>query len=413
MDAVVKEPLKEMTLLPYGRQEITDADVAAVVAALRSDYVTQGPAVEQFEKALGDAVGARHAVVCVNGTAALHLAMLALDIKPGDEVVTSANTFVADANCARYVGAEVKFCDIDPETGLMNPERLASILERDRHKKIKAVIPVHFAGQPADVATISALARSHGAYVVEDACHALGAEYLEHGRRYAVGASGSSDLTVFSFHPVKHITTGEGGAVTTADSFLASRLRQFRAHGITRKEFVQDELAISAKGEPNPWYYEMSELGYNYRMTDFQAALGVSQLTRLKESIIKRNQIAQTYKRLFAKAFEPERVRALAVQPDVVNAFHLFVVRIDFESFNRTRAQVMYTLRDRGIGTQVHYIPLHLQPYYLDRYKLRSGMFPNAEKYYETALSVPMYPGLTDQDVERVVGELEAVLLRG
>ncbi|MBI5267351.1 MAG: UDP-4-amino-4,6-dideoxy-N-acetyl-beta-L-altrosamine transaminase, partial [candidate division Zixibacteria bacterium] len=388
-------------------------DVEAVVSALRSDYLTQGPLVERFERALSSTVGARDTVVCANGTAALHLAMLALNIRPGDEVVTSAITFVADANCARYVGAEVKFCDVDPDTGLMMPERLAAILDRDRQKKIKVVIPVDFAGQPADVGAISALARAHGAYVVEDACHALGADYSDHGRRNAVGGNGSSDLTVFSFHPVKHITTGEGGAITTADSFLGSRLRQFRTHGITRQEFIHEEMAVSTAGEPNPWYYEVTELGFNYRMNDLQAALGLSQLGRLGDFIARRREIANMYDQLLASAFDPDVVRPLTVQPGVGHAYHLYVVRIDFGSFGRTRAKVMNKLLGRDIGTQVHYIPLHLQPYYRDRYGLRPGMFPNAENYYANALSLPMYPGLTNQDIERVVGELESILLNG
>jgi UDP-4-amino-4,6-dideoxy-N-acetyl-beta-L-altrosamine transaminase len=413
MSTGANELTSPATFLPYGRQEISERDIEAVVSVLRSDFLTQGPQIEQLEGALCEALTARHAVVCANGTAALHLAMLALDIRPGDEIVTTPNTFVADANCVRYVGAEVRFCDIDSDTGLMDPDRLAEILTGDRQRKIKAVIPVHFAGQPADLESISDLAKSHGAYVVDDACHALGADYLEHGRRYIVGGNSQSDLTVFSFHPVKHITTGEGGAITTSDPLLVSRLRQFRTHGIIRREFVHDEQAFSPKGELNPWYYEMTELGFNYRLTDFQAALGVSQLARLQDIVVKRNHIAQTYSRLLASTFDRSRVRALRVRSNVTHAYHLHVVRIDFESFDRTRAQVMNKLRERGIGTQVHYIPIHLQPYYRDRYRLSPGMFPKAERYYEQALSLPMYPGLTEQDVERVVAELESVLLNG
>ena len=413
MSLVTEESVSPKTFLPYGRQDISENDVEAVTSALRSDYLTQGPQIERFEGALSEAVTARHAVVCASGTAALHLAMLALDIKPGDEIVTTPNTFVADANCARFVGAEVRFCDIDPGSGLMDPDKLAEILARDRQRKIKAVIPVHFAGQPADLETISDLAKSHGAYVVDDACHALGAEYVEHGRRYTIGGTSRSDLTVFSFHPVKHITTGEGGAITASDPFLVSRLRQFRSHGIIRREFVHDEQACSSKGEPNPWYYEMTELGFNYRMTDLQAALGVSQLARLQDIVAKRNQIAQMYNRLLASTFDQSRVQALTVRPNVTHAWHLYVVRVDFESFDRTRARVMNKLRDRGIGTQVHYIPIHFHPYYSDRYRLGPGMFPKAEQYYERALSLPMYPGLSEHDVERVVTELESVLLNG
>ena len=408
-----QQALPTNTFLPYGRQEISEADIDAVVGALRSDFLTQGPRIEKFETSLCKAVSARNAVACSNGTAALHLAMLALDIKPGDEVVTTPNTFVADANCARFVGAEVMLCDIDSRTGLMDPNTLEVLLARDRRKKIKAIIPVHFAGQPVDLERISDLARSHGAYVVDDACHALGANYQENGRRQSIGCNHRSDMTVFSFHPVKHITTGEGGAVTASDPFLASRLRQFRTHGIIRREFVQDDLACSANGELNPWYYEMTELGFNYRLTDIQAALGESQLSRLGEIVARRNEIARTYGRLLNSTFDADKVRPLDARADVLHAYHLYVVQIDFQAFSRSRASVMNRLKQRGIGTQVHYIPINLQPYYRERYQWGPGAFPNAEKYYTRALSLPMYPGLTEQDIERVVAELESVLIGG
>jgi UDP-4-amino-4,6-dideoxy-N-acetyl-beta-L-altrosamine transaminase len=397
--------------LPYGRQSVSQEDIDAVTTVLRSDFLTQGPAIERFEQALAAAVSARHAVACSNGTAALHLALMALDISRNDILVTTPNTFVASANCARYVGAEVKFCDIDPRTGLLDPTELERLLSRDKQRRIKAIVPVHFAGQPAELSIIAELARAHGAYVIDDACHALGAGYLESGRRRTIGDNFHSDLTVFSFHPVKHVATGEGGAVTTSDAMLATRLRQLRTHGIIKSEFMQTDMAFSDRGELNPWYYEMTELGLNYRLTDIQAALGASQLSRLTQSINRRNEIAKQYATCLSSTFDHDRVRPLEVRAGLTHAYHLYVVGIDFAAFGRTRAQVMNSLKTKGVGTQVHYIPVHLQPYYRERYRFAVGDFPMAEAYYARALSLPMYPGLSDEDIEYVVAELESALL--
>jgi UDP-4-amino-4,6-dideoxy-N-acetyl-beta-L-altrosamine transaminase len=397
--------------LPYGRQSISQADIDAVVSVLQSDYLTQGPTIELFEQKLAATVGARHAIVCSNGTAALHLAMMALDLGPGATVVTTANTFVASANCARYVGAEVTFCDIDPHTGLLDVDQLEMMLSRDKGHKIKAIIPVHFAGQPIDLSRISDLARTHGAYVVDDACHALGASYMDHGRPRTIGDNSHSDLTVFSFHPVKHVATGEGGAVTTSDPMLAARLRQLRSHGITKTEFLQSDLAFSDQGVLNPWYYEMSELGYNYRLTDIQAALGISQLARLQQSVVRRNEIAAHYNRLLAATFSRECVRLLDCRERRTHAYHLYTICIDFAAYGRTRATVMNALKAKSIGTQVHYIPVPLQPYYHERYRVKPGDFPMVESYYAQALSLPMYPDLSDDDILYVVASLESVLL--
>lgn len=407
-EALVQTPTR---FLPYGRQNISQADIDAVVSVLQSDYLTQGPTIELFEQKLATAVGARHAIACSNGTAALHLAMLALDIGPGATVVTSANTFVASANCARYVGAEVTFCDIDPGTGLLDVDHLDALLKRDKNHKIKAIIPVHFAGQPVELSRISDLARLHSAYVVDDACHALGASYMDHGRCRTIGDNSHSDLTVFSFHPVKHIATGEGGAVTTSDPMLAARLRQLRSHGITKTEFIQSDLAFSEDGVLNPWYYEMTELGYNYRLTDIQAALGISQLTRLGQSVVRRKEIAALYNRLLAATFSRECVRPLDCREGRTHAYHLYTTCIDFAAYGCTRAKVMNHLRSRSIGTQVHYIPVPLQPYYQDRYRLKPADFPMAQSYYAQALSLPMYPELHDDDISYVVASLESVLL--
>lgn len=397
--------------LPYGRQTITREDIDAVTEVLRSDFLTQGPAIEKFERALAKTVGARNAVACSNGTAALHLALLALDIGVGDTVVTTPNTFVASANCARYVGANVIFCDIDPSTGLIDSDSLEQVLARDKSKKVKAIVPVHFAGQPVDLPRIHELARVHGAYIVDDASHALGASYTEARRTQPIGNNAHSDMTTLSFHPVKHVATGEGGAVTTADPILADRLRQLRTHGIAKKEFIYTDQAFSQTGELNPWYYEMTELGFNYRLTDIQAALGTSQLGRLGTSVTRRNENAELYTSKLGQAFDSKVVGPLVQRSSITNAYHLFVVRIDFESFGKSRAQVMNALKKKGIGTQVHYIPVHLQPYYRELYQTKPGDFPQAERYYAQALSLPMYPAMTNDDVSRVVAELESALL--
>ena len=397
--------------LPYGRQTITQEDIDAVAEVLRSDFLTQGPAIEKFEKALAKTVGARHAVACSNGTAALHLALLALDIGHGDTVVTTPNTFVASANCARYVGANVVFCDIDPTTGLIDSDSLEQVLARDKAKKIKAIIPVHFAGQPVDLPRIHELAKVHGAYIIDDASHALGASYTEARRTQPIGNNAHSDMTTFSFHPVKHVATGEGGAVTSADPILADRLRQLRTHGIAKKEFIYSDQAFSTSGELNPWYYEMTELGFNYRLTDIQAALGTSQLARLEASVTRRNEIAELYASQLSQSFDSKMVRPLVQRTSITNAYHLFVVRIDFESLGKSRAHVMNSLKKKGIGTQVHYIPVHFQPYYRELYHTKPSDFPQAERYYAQALSLPMYPAMSDDDVTRVVAELESALL--
>ena len=407
----ISEKVQER-FLPYGRQCVTEADIEAVTDVLRSDWLTQGPAVPAFESELADTVGASHSVACTNGTAALHLAMLALGIGLGDVIVTPSITFLASANCGRFVGADVRFTDIDRDTGLIDVDSLQRVLKDDTEGRIKAVIPVHFAGQPADLTMVAELARGHGAAVVDDACHAIGAWYERDELRYKLGGGPHSDLTVFSFHPVKHVAMGEGGAVTTNDPELAARLRRFRCHGMQKEDFANTEMAHAPDGPVNPWYYEMQELGYNYRLTDIQAALGLSQLRRLSWSLERRNEIAGCYRQLIAQSFPEGNVRPLTVDPGRYHAYHLFVVRIDFAQLGLARREVITGLRDRGIGTQVHYIPVHLQPYYRNCCGTRPGDFPEAESYYEQALSLPMYPELTEQDCERVVEELHGVLHR-
>ncbi len=379
---------------------------------LRSDRITQGPTIEAFERALAERVGADEAVLCSNGTAALHLTMLALGIGPGDAILTTPVTFLADANCARYVGADVVFADIDPMTGLVNPDAVENTLANDQDHRIKAIVPVHFAGQPADMPMLRQIAEQYDVLVVEDGCHAISAAYEYDGTVAKVGGCHHSDMTVFSFHPVKHVAMGEGGAVTTNSPEIAERLRLFRNHGMQKGDFICPEQGMASDETPNPWYYEMQELGYNYRATDIQAALGLSQLNKLDWSIQNRQELAAAYTRLIQDLFPDGGVVPLANRPDQINAYHLFVSLIDFDRFGKDRATVMNELREAGIGTQVHYIPLHLQPYYRRLYNHRMGDFPHAEAYYRRALSLPMFPDLTDTDAEYVVKVL-AETLRG
>lgn len=396
--------------LPYGRQHVTNTDIEAVVEVLKSDWLTQGPNVDAFENRLAQIVGSKEAVACSSGTAALHLAVLAMGLGPDDAVVTSPITFLASANCARYAGAEVRFADVDPRTGLMDPQSLEEVIRQDKTHKIRAIIPVHFAGQPVDLATIHGLASNHGARVLDDACHAIGGSYRHDNTDISIGGSPHANLTAFSFHPVKHVAMGEGGAVTTNDTELANRLRLFRNHGMQREQFALSDMAYGPDGKPNPWYYEMHQLGYNYRLTDIQAALGLSQLERVSWSVNRRRELATVYRRLLSETFEQEQVYPLNQSPDVTNAYHLYVVQIDYQKFGTDRASVMNRLRQEGIGTQVHYIPIHLQPYYRDCSGTAEAGFPGAEEYYSRALSIPMYPDLTDDDCHRVIDTLRFVL---
>jgi len=397
--------------LPYGRQRVTQEDINSVCDVLRSEWLTQGPTVPLFEKQLSATLSSKPAVACSSGTAALHLAMMALDIGPGDAVVTTPITFLADANCARYVGAEVRFADIDPETACLSPDALERVLAQDPDHRVKVVIPVHFAGQPADLPRIHSLAEAHGAVVVDDSCHAPGAWYEDGGTRYGMGASPHSLMTVFSFHPVKHVAMGEGGAVLCDDPDLLTRLRAFRNHGITRDDPVFDDMAFDENGDLNPWYYEMPRFGYNYRVTDIQAALGISQLGRLEESVNRRNHLAGYYRRQLEARFPDRTVRPLMLRTGVRHAYHLFVVRIDFDKHGVSRSKVMRRLREAGIGTQVHYIPVHLQPYYRQVSGAGPGDYPAAEGYYQQALTLPLYPQLEEGDVDRVLDELGAALI--
>lgn len=386
--------MSDERFIPYGTQSIDDSDLRAIEAVLRSDWLTQGPAIERFEQSLCALTNAGDAVATSNATAALHIACLALDVGPGDKVWTSANSFVASANCALYCGAQVDFVDIDPISFNMSVEALdAKLLDAASAGALpKVVIPVHFAGQSCDMKAIGALSKRFGFRVIEDASHAVGGRYLGS----MVGACQYSDITVFSFHPVKIVTTAEGGAALTNDSELAGRLRLLRSHGITRDPDLMDSPSQGA------WYYQQTTLGYNYRMTDMQAALGASQLTRIEAFLDRRHAIADTYDQLL----DGLPIRRPVRLANGRSALHLYVIQVDDES---RRKVVFDSLRADGIGVNVHYIPIHLQPYYR-ALGFREGQFPFAEAYYRRAISLPMHPKLSSDDVQRVVRSLETSL---
>jgi perosamine synthetase len=375
--------------LPYGRQSIDDGDIAAVEEALRSDWLTTGPKVEAFERALAGFVGAKEAVAVSSGTAALHACMFALGIGPGDEVVVPAMTFAATANCVVFQGGTPVFADVDPDTLLLDPADVSKKIT----PRTKAVIAVDYAGQPCDYDALRALAEEHKLHLVADGCHSLGG--ARRGRKVGTMA----DLTAFSFHPVKHITTGEGGMVTTGDAEFAARMRRFRNHGITTDH--------RQRAEKGTWYYEMTDLGYNYRLTDFQCALGQSQLRKLPAWLERRREIARRYDAAFAAM---PAVSPLRVAGDVTHAYHLYVIRLDLAKLAASRAEIFSALREAGIGVNVHYIPVHLHPYYRQRFGTGPGLCPAAEAAYESVLSLPMFPAMSDADVDRVVNSLRKLL---
>jgi UDP-4-amino-4,6-dideoxy-N-acetyl-beta-L-altrosamine transaminase len=380
-------------MIPYGRQSISQEDIDAVVEVLRSDWLTQGPTIERFERAVAEACGAAYAVAVSNATAALHLGALALDLGPGDVLWTSPNTFVASANCARYCGAGVDFVDIDPRSYNLSVAALEAKL-RQAARPPKLLVPVHFAGQPCEMEAIRALAARYGIAVMEDASHAVGARY-----RGAPIGSGGSDLTVFSFHPVKIVTTGEGGMLLTDRPELYRRLLRLRTHGITRDPARMDGPSHG------PWYYQQVELGWNYRMTDLQAALGESQFRRLEAFLARRRALAARYDRLLA----PLPLVLPWQHPDGLSSWHLYVVRLRLDRIRRGHREVFEALRAAGIGVNLHYIPVHTQPYYR-ALGFSSGQFPEAERYYAEAVTLPLFPAMTDADQERVVAALAELL---
>lgn len=380
-----------MSMIPYGRQNISEDDISAVVEVLRSSFLTQGPMVPEFERLVAAYCGASQAVAVNSATSALHIACLALEVGPGDVVWTTPITFVASANCACYCGADVDFVDIDPRTYNMSVERLTEKLERARiaNRLPKVVIPVHLSGQSCEMQAIHALSQKYGFRIIEDASHAIGGSY----QTEKVGSCRYSDITVFSFHPVKIVTTGEGGMALTNDVELAKTMARLRSHGITR---YAAEMTHVPDG---PWYYQQIELGFNYRMTDFQAALGVSQLNRLDAFVTQRHAIAKRYNQLLAKS----QVVTPWQHPDAYSGLHLYIVRVPAESHR----QLFENLRAGGIGVNLHYIPIYQQPYY-ERMGFKREDYPEAERYYAEAITLPLYPGLMAEQQDEVVRQLLA-----
>ncbi|HEY1659126.1 MAG TPA: UDP-4-amino-4,6-dideoxy-N-acetyl-beta-L-altrosamine transaminase [Candidatus Sulfotelmatobacter sp.] len=377
------------TLLPYGHQSITEDDIAAVVNALRSDWLTTGPKVGEFEEVFAAEVGAKYAISFSSGTAALHAAAFAAGLKPGDEAITTPLTFAATANCILYQGATPVFADVNDDTLNLDQGKVAARIS----SRTRAILPVDYAGHPADMDSIQELAARHGCIVIEDASHALGAEYKDH----RVGSL--ADMTVFSFHPVKHLTTGEGGMVTTNRPDFAETLRRFRNHGIS-----SEARQRQAEGQ---WFYEMVVLGFNYRLTDIACALGLSQLERLRQNLSRRREIATQYTSAFR---DLEGITTPAVRENVNPAWHLYPIRLNLEKLTANRARIFRALRAENIGVNVHYIPVHLHPYYRDRFGYRGGEFPVAENAYERLISLPMFHGMSDQDVEDVVAAVGKIL---
>jgi UDP-4-amino-4,6-dideoxy-N-acetyl-beta-L-altrosamine transaminase len=402
--ALKQAPLasKSAAPLPYGRQLIEQDDIDAVAGVLRGEYLTTGPAVARFEEALARYVGARHAVVCANGTGALHMASRALGLGPGTKIVVPAITFLATANAPHMNGAEIVFADVDAATGLMTPATLKDALACAG--RADAVFNVHLNGQCGELEEIAVIVRAQGMKLVDDACHALGASYVGTTTDPSrIGANAHADLSVFSFHPVKAIAMGEGGAVTTNDPSMAKRLMLARNHGMTRDpgDFSDPDAALDADGNPNPWYYELVEPEFNWRASDIQCALGLSQLGKLDRFLARRRAIVAAYDALLAP--HAPILRPLARTRTCLPAWHLYVARIDFEAAGIPRAELMRRLSGDGIGTQVHYFPVHRQPYYAKRL---AATLPGADRYYAQALSLPLSAAMDESDAERVVRAL-------
>ncbi|MBN2382476.1 UDP-4-amino-4,6-dideoxy-N-acetyl-beta-L-altrosamine transaminase [bacterium] len=396
-------------MIPYGKQSIDESDIQSIIDVLKSTNLTQGPKIEEFESALCELTEADYAICLNSGTSALHIACLAAGIGNGDEVITSPNSFVASANCAAYCGAKPIFADIDSKTYNIVPDEIDTKIT----SRTRAVIPVHFAGQSCDMASIKHVVSvaeakyGHKIYIIEDACHALGSLY----KNKKVGSCPFSDMTVMSFHPVKQITTGEGGVVLTNDQGLQKKLRQLRSHGITKdpSEFINRDLAFTTASsgsgnEVNPWYYEQISLGYNYRITDIQCALGLSQLQKITRFCKRRREIVNRYNDAFKDILN---IQIPFEDKECDSNFHLYVLLFDFEKMSIERSRFMLALRQKDILTQVHYIPVYLQPYYRQHFGTNVGDCPNAEEYYKKCLSIPLYPAMTGADVEKVVVEVK------
>lgn len=391
-----------MNVIPYGRQHITEEDIEAVVSSLKSDYLTQGPKIKEFEDAFAKYIGCQYAVAVANGTAALHLSALALDVKPEDKVITTPITFAASANCIRYCGADVVFADIDPESYLLDLENVRALLESSPKGTYKGIIPVDFAGRAVDLEAFGKLAKEFDLWIIEDACHAPGGYFVDSNQKKQNCGNGQfADLAIFSFHPVKHIACGEGGMITTNSEELYKKLLKLRTHGITRDHeqylnTVEFAVGNSESDEYPGWYMEMQSLGYNYRLTDFQAALGISQLSRADDGLLKRKAIAETYERSFkGKSY----IKGQSGSIDG-HAYHLYVIEVN------NRLGLYNHLKANNIFAQIHYIPCHLMPYYRQE-GWKEGDMVASETYYKHCISLPMYPTLTVADQQFVISKIE------
>lgn len=389
-------------MIPYGKQHITDEDIIAVTEALKGEYLTQGPTILEFEKKFASYIGSKYAVAISNGTAALHLCALALDVKEGTKVITTPITFAASANCVRYCGGEVVFADIDSETYLIDIEKVKELLESQPKGTFSGIIPVDFAGRAVNLEVFKKLADEYNLWIIEDACHAPGGYFVDSkGTQQNCGNGNFADLSIFSFHPVKHIATGEGGMITTNNEELYNKLLMLRSHGITRDENVFENSLEFANGTENhngeypKWYMEMQNLGFNYRFTDFQAALGISQLKKANEGILRRRQIAAKYYEAF------KNLPFIKGQSSVIegHAYHLYIIEVD------RRLDLYNHLREQNIFAQIHYIPCHLMPYYRNL-GWKENDLPKAEKYYKNCISLPMYPTLTEEEQNKVINTI-------
>ncbi|MGR3176722.1 MAG: UDP-4-amino-4,6-dideoxy-N-acetyl-beta-L-altrosamine transaminase [Candidatus Anammoxibacter sp.] len=400
-----------MTKISYGRQTIEDEDVNAIVEAVRSGWLTQGFHIEAFEEAIADYCNAKYAVACCNGTAALHLAYLAVGITGNDAIITSPNTFVATANAALFINAKPYLTDIDPDTLNIDHAKIEETISNidTENINVKAIVPVHFAGLPCNMEAIANIAAKNDLLIVEDACHALGSKWQDSsGIWHKVGNCSHSKATVFSFHPVKSITTGEGGVITTNDKDIYERLKLYRSHGIIKDpdKFVNHDLAYTTN-KPNPWYYEMHELGFNYRITDLQCALGISQIKKIDKFMARRKEIVLIYNKLLG-GYNYFRLPVMA--ENVSSSNHLYPVQIDFDELGITKNELFARMSQKDIALQVHYIPIHLQPYYQRTFGFKEGDFPVAEEYYRKAVSLPIYPLLTDNDLQYISESMIEIL---
>ena len=389
--------------LPYSKQSLDKKDINSVLKVLKSNFITQGPEIINFEKAFAKYTGVKYAVACATGTAALHMSCLALELNSKSKVLTSPVTFVASANCAEFIGASIDLVDIDKLNHCLSAEDLENKLKKE--KKIDLVIVVHLAGQSADMKKIYALKKKYKFKIIEDSCHALGGKY----RGYKVGSCKFSDISTFSFHPVKPITTAEGGMITTNNKKIYEKLLLFRTHGITKnpKEFTNKKNALDDKGNVNRWYYEMLNLGFNYRLTDMQATLGTSQLMKLNKFTKERIKIAKRYDIAFKKN---NFISTLSTRPNTEHAYHLYTLLVDFKGIGKSRNEVMNKLASINIGTQVLYIPIYHQPYYKKKYNFKAKNFKNSENYYKNALSIPIFPGLKKNEQDFIITNINAII---